>query len=77
MSKATRSEFTANEDMAYAPFVIQQSARISSHGDTHGASAYDRTGRNALTYRPSLYNARTARAGAFSRIVSSIVNAIL
>ena len=56
MAKAIRSEFTANE-------TLSATAAQAPRMDSHGASAFDRVGRNALAYRPSLYNARTAQIG--------------
>ena len=53
----------------------ESAAHIELQARAEG-SAYDRVGRNALTYTPPLYNARTAPKGALSRIVARIINAL-
>jgi hypothetical protein len=64
-----RSEYSANMQLANAPAAKQTR-------DLYGASAYDRIGRNALAYAPTLRNMRTAKPSFVVRVLKAICGAV-
>jgi hypothetical protein len=68
MSRSIRNEATANE-------LLASTVRTTTQ-DAYGATAYDRVGRNALTYKPSLRTHRTAAKATPSRIIARVLNAL-